>query len=98
MSHKNCPTRKFLLQHMLAFCFEEFKPLRPVGDLGGEECDGRPHVFRKNCPTRKFLTKHMGAPLCVSRERNLNRSERGLPREVSYTMLFSVVNRLKLCV
>ena len=24
------------------------------GDLGGEECGGRPRVFRKNCPTRKF--------------------------------------------
>ena len=55
----------------------EFKPLRPVGDLGGKECEGRPRIFRKNCPTRKFLTKHMGASLRLSRAENLNRSERG---------------------
>ena len=36
-----------------------------------------PRVGPENCPTRKFLTEYMGAPLCLLREENLNRSERG---------------------
>ena len=55
---------------------EEFKPIRAVGDLGKRVWFKSPRVGLENCPTRKFLTKHMGAPLRLSRAKNLNRSER----------------------
>ena len=35
-----------------------------------------PRVGPENCPTRKFLTEHMRAPLRLSREGNLTRSDR----------------------
>ena len=50
------------------------------GDLGGRVWFESPRVGPENCPTRKFLTEYTGAPLRLSRGRNLKRSERGRPR------------------
>lgn len=51
----------------------------------------------KTALRESFNETHGGSFVFIVRG-DLNRYERGLPREVSYTMLFSVVNRLKLCV
>ena len=37
------------------FCFEEFKPLRPVGDLGGKKVILSPRVGPENLPCVKVF-------------------------------------------
>ena len=55
-------------------------------------------VYSVKTALRESFDETHGGSLAFISEGNLKRSERGRPREVSYTMLFSVVNRLKLCV
>lgn len=63
MSHKNCPTRKFLLQHMLAFSLGNLNRSEWGGDLE------RPYA--------KVFAEYTRSPLRLSPEGDLNRFEQG---------------------